>query len=276
MATKEEIRAWVLDALRKDSAKRTSSMEAPQLSHLESAVKGQLLETGEIPSGPQSHYTDIPECYKTDVREIVWELAYQGIIVPGASSRNASLPFFQVTEWGKKCLEGGEYLPFEVGRYLQRLQQRVQGVDKSILLYLKEALVSFRAGAYLSSAVMTGVASERTLLLLRDAVHTALSAATKPTFEARTKGKTAKQTFDEVWKRLDPVHDAMAGDLGREDVKAELVGNFHIIRVTRNETGHPTGRQISREEAFNLLLLFPQYCEATYSAIAWLAKQKLP
>jgi hypothetical protein len=40
-------------------------------------------------------------------------------------------------------------------------------------------------------------------MLLRDAVHAALSAATKPTFEAKTKGKTAKQTFDEVWKRLD-------------------------------------------------------------------------
>lgn len=82
--------------------------------------------------------------------------------------------------------------------------------------------------------------------------------------------------FDEVWKRLDPVHDAMAGDLGKEDVKAELMGNFHIIRVTRNEAGHPTGREISREEAFNLLLLFPQYCEATYFAIGWLAKQRLP
>lgn len=114
-------------------------MEALQLTHLESAVKAKLLETGEIPSGPQSHYTDIPERYKTDVREIVWELAYQGIIVPGAGSRDASLPSFQVTEWGKKCLEGGEYLPFEAGQYLERLQQRKRRRQEHSPLYQRGA-----------------------------------------------------------------------------------------------------------------------------------------
>jgi len=39
-------------------------------------------------------------------------------------------------------------------------QQRVQGVDKSILLYIKEALVSFRAGAYLTIRLAQANASD--------------------------------------------------------------------------------------------------------------------
>jgi hypothetical protein len=94
-------------------------------------------------------------------------------------------------------------------------------------------------------------------------------------FAAKTKNKLIKQTFDEMWKRLDPVHDQLAGDLNKEDVRAELNGTFDLIRKTRNDAGHPTGRTISREEAHNLLLLFPQYCRVVYETIDWLKGRSL-
>jgi hypothetical protein len=58
-------------------------------------------------------------------------------------------------------------------------------------------------------------------------------------------------------------------------VRAELSGTFELIRKTRNDAGHPTGRQISREEAHNLLLLFPQYCLVAYETMKWLALNPL-
>jgi hypothetical protein len=81
---------------------------------------------------------------------------------------------------------------------------------------------------------MTGVAAERTLFLLRDAVEAAISnPGLRQKFVEKTKGKPTKQTFDEIWKRLDPVHDELASGLRKEDVRAELSGTFDLIRKTR-------------------------------------------
>jgi hypothetical protein len=226
---------------------------------------------------PHGHYDELPNEYKDRVREIIWGLVIQGIVVPGASTQQAGLPQMQITEWGRKCLETGEYLPHDAGQYISRLKTHIPNISGDILLYLQESLTAFRCGAYLASAVMTGVACKKTLLLLRDCVENAISTQqSKTTFASKTKGQLVRRVFDGVWKRLDPVHDKLAAGLGREDVRAELSGSFDLIRKTRNDAGHPTGRQVSREEAYNLLLLFPQYCQATYSTMTWLAANPLP
>ena len=61
----------------------------------------------------------------------------------------------------------------------------------------------------------------------------------------------------------------------RESVGVELAGVFELVRKTRNEAGHPTGRSIEREEAEALLLLFPAYAKTVYALIGWLATQRL-
>jgi hypothetical protein len=273
MATSDEIRAWVYESLRSDVTQRQKNPgKLPlQLTDIEGDLKTKLQEIGEM-SPQQSQFTDIGAGYKDQIREIVWGLVIQGIVVPGSSTNQPDLPFMQVTEWGKKCLQTGEYHPHDAGLYLARLQSLIVGVDGGILLYLQESLTAFRSGAYVASAVMTGVATERTLLVLRDAMEAALPTQdAKQKFAAKTKSKLIKQAFDEMWKRLDPIHDQLAADLKREDVRAELYGTFDLMRKTRNDAGHPTGRHISREEAHNLLLLFPQYCQAVYDTINWLA-----
>lgn len=279
MATTDELRAWVYDYLRKNVMDRQANRntEALQLSNIELHVKTKLQDSGEMPNGIHSYHTEIAVAYKDKIREIIWGLVIQGIVIPGANTNQADLPFMQVSEWGKKCLEVGEYLPHDAGQYVARLKTEIPNVDNSIVLYMQESLIAFRSGAYLGSAVMTGVAAERTLFLLRDAVEAAISnPGLRQKFAEKTKGKPTKQTFEEIWKRLDPVHDALASGLKKEDVRAELSGTFDLIRKTRNDAGHPTGRQISREEAHNLLLLFPQYCLVAYETMKWLALNPLP
>jgi hypothetical protein len=61
----------------------------------------------------------------------------------------------------------------------------------------------------------------------------------------------------------------------RESVGVELAGVFELVRKTRNEAGHPTGRSIEREEAEALLLLFPAHAKTVYALIEWLATQQL-
>jgi hypothetical protein len=83
-----------------------------------------------------------------------------------------------------------------------------------------------------------------------------------------------KRIYDAVWKKLDPVREQMPETL-RESVGVELAGVFELVRKTRNEAGHPTGRSIEREEAEALLLLFPTYSKTVYALIGWLATQQL-
>jgi hypothetical protein len=117
---------------------------------------------------------------------------------------------------------------------------------------------------------MAGVAAERTLLLLRDAVELALPEDKRTAFRSKTEGRAIKRVFDEIWNRLNPVHDKLASDLHKEDVRAELSGAFDLIRKTRNDAGHPTKRDITREEAHGVLLLFPGFCQIAYRTIGWL------
>ena len=190
---------------------------------------------------------------------------------------------FSSEEWGKKCLVDGEYLPHDAGLYLHRLDGEISAITPTMALdsvvrgYVTESLLSFSSGVYLSSAVMTGVAAERVLILVRDAVEAALPTPDrKKKFANATAGKPIKRVFEEIWQRLDASADALARGIGRDDVKTELSGIFDLIRKTRNDAGHPTGRAIPRDEAHALLLLFPEYCETAYRAIERLKSNPLP
>ena len=173
-------------------------------------------------------------------------------------------------------MTAGEFTPYDTGQFIDRLKARVPAVDQFVLLYLTEALQCFRAGTYLASAVMVGVASERILLNLRSVIESALDTKQKQDkFTADTAGKSVKRIYDEIQKRLDPIMEQITTALKKEDISAELSGIFDLIRKTRNDAGHPTGRKVEREEAFALLQLFPSYCSATDEVIGWLKIQKL-
>jgi hypothetical protein len=210
-----------------------------------------------------------------EVREVVWELAFQGIIVPGIDNgQQASLPWFKITEWGKRCLEKGEYLPFDAGMFMERIRKEIPSLDVVISLYLVESLKCFRNGTYMASAMMVGVAGEQMMLVLRKAVYDALSSPEKKKrFDDEAKGQI-KRVYNAVWKKLGPVREQMPERL-RESVGVELAGVFELVRKTRNETGHPTGRNIEREESEALLLLFPTYSKMVYMLIDWLAAKQL-
>ena len=48
-------------------------------------------------------------------------------------------------------------------------------------------------------------------------------------------------------------------------------GIYELIRRTRNDAGHPTGKQMERYETHALLLLFPTYCRTAHDLMDWLA-----
>jgi hypothetical protein len=210
------------------------------------------------------------------IHDVVWELILEGVFAPGSrlNSSNA-LPQLHITEHGKKVLEAGQMTPHDPDGYLERIKKDSPAVDPITLLYLGEALQTFRRGNQLATAVMVGVAAENVLLKLADAVKGALDSTTKvANFEKATKSNKAKAWHDEVLIRLRSSNNPLPPSL-TQVIENHVDGAFQLIRVSRNEAGHPTGRLMHRDETHALLLLFPLYCKTAHELIDWLATNKI-
>lgn len=214
-----------------------------------------------------------PEYRRNDslaIREIIWELLVQGVLAPGYNHSKLDFPFIHVTEYGERCLDENAIVPHAPETYLEQLEQRVgQPLDNVVLTYFREGLLTFLAGHYLAATVMLGVASERCVDLLVEAYSNAIADANrKAKFERKLKraGRGVKRRFDVLRNELLAL--ALPAKL-KDALDIQLSGVFTLIRYSRNDAGHPTGRMIDRDVAHGNLLLFPQYCKRVYDLIGY-------
>ena len=104
---------------------------------------------------------------------------------------------------------------------------------------------------------MIGVAAENMLLRLVNAVYGALDSVQKQAkFQQETMSKPAKKQHDEVLKRLMSPAAPLPLEL-RSVLTQHIDAIYDLIRRTRNDAGHPTGKRMERYETHALLLLFP-------------------
>ena len=203
------------------------------------------------------------------IQRIFHEMYLERIIITGASPTNMgtqamSWPFYRVTEYGKKAIGAREYVPHDPDGYLARIKSDIPGLDETILRYLQEALGCYRSGFLLAAAVMVGCAAEKALLLLVDAFGSALAdPAKKAKYEKDTQSRIISRKYEALWKRLEPLAPSLPAALG-DDLHVILDRIFDLIRTTRNEAGHPTGKPLERETVHANLLLFPSYCRRVY------------
>lgn len=94
-------------------------------------------------------------------------------------------------------------------------------------------------------------------------------------FEADTGERQAiSRKYEALWKRLEPL-TATLDSLGH-DLHVILDRVFDLIRSTRNDAGHPSGKLIERETVHANLLLFPMYCRRVYGLIEHFAVNPIP
>jgi hypothetical protein len=210
--------------------------------------------------------------------EVMWQLLVQGVIAPGLNSRDLNLPWFHITEYGKQCLEAGDFVPQDPNGYLERLQHQVgEPLDDTVVTYVRESLLTFLGGHYLSATVMLGVASERCVDLLIESYSSAIvDASRKASFEKKIKsaGRSVKRRFDAIREELLRPTLTLPAEL-RDALDIQMSGIFTLIRYSRNDAGHPTGRIIDRDTAHANLLLLPQYCKRIYGLMAYLQRNPL-
>jgi hypothetical protein len=126
--------------------------------------------------------------------------------------------------------------------------------------FLTQALEAYRRNLPDASAIMLGCASEHLVLVLARALVAADPTAETKTQQLIDKG-TAKQLLDHVSKRLDPRAGGRSLPWQLEEMRAtHFNGVAQIVRVARNDAGHPARQQpVDRDHCLVLLRLFPQY-----------------
>ncbi|NLV26465.1 MAG: hypothetical protein GXY48_04775 [Methanomicrobiales archaeon] len=195
-------------------------------------------------------------------RDVFWDLFRQGIITLGMDSNNKDYPWFRVSYHGKKILENQSLYYFHsVETYETVIRENIPGIDEVTVTYLKEAMQSYLQGCVLSATVMLGVATEHSFdLLLEDVqANDQYSSVFGNVFTERTalqRTNKFKNTFPQIGKELPKEV--------KEGFDTDMMAILETIRNFRNESGHPSGKMISREQVYILLHLFIPCCKKIY------------
>lgn len=194
--------------------------------------------------------------------EVFWDLFRQGIITLGFNDNNREFPFFRVSQLGKRIMENqSPYFFHDVSSYVQLIRSEVPNINDVTLLYLQEAMQAFRSGCILSATVMLGVATEHTFLLLLETIQN--NTQHQSTYRSVIEQKTILQKINKFKNILDQNLRDLPSEI-KEDIDTHFAGILSIIRNFRNQSGHPTGKIIDREQVFVILQLFIPYCKKLY------------
>lgn len=141
---------------------------------------------------------------------------------------------------------------------MRRLRAHVPPIDPVALGYVEEALRAFNARCYLAASVMLGVVSEQVVSQLAHTVADALPGAAKLRTLVRSPKVTQFSRFQELRKQLEPMRPHLPDGLA-DTLTLDAVAD--LLRVTRNDSGHPTGRHIDEDTAYTHLQMGARYLQ---------------
>ena len=269
----EQTRALVIEQLKSSNSGQITSLY-PNIASL--AVRKGIVDNPASANSLNPTY-ELPRKHKVWIEDIIWDLIIEGLVRPGLEDGvNKGLPWFHVSEYGKTVLISQQPQPYDPDGYLAAIRA-ISNIDDVILTYLEESLKAFRIHCLLSSVITLGCASEKAILLLIEACKAAISDPTKQAdFESKTGTlRSIKKKHDEFQNLLrTKILSSLPKEL-EENLDNYLIGLFSIIRSTRNDAGHPTGKEIRREPLYAYLVTFPEYLKKVYDLIDWLNKNKI-
>lgn len=256
----EEIRKAAIDILA--GREPSSSPTSQQFVYLRDDVKEVLRKRDGLPHDP----TQRERLSKNDLallQEVFWDLFRQNIITLGAENDpNLAYPFFRVSSFGKKILENEDvYFFHDLTSYENIIRESIPAIDRLTVSYLKEAMQAFLVGCRLSSAVMLGVALEYTLDSLYDIIE--MNSKYSVHFEKVSQETTLLKKFNKFKHKLTEIKKDLPSNL-KEDLDTNLDMIVSLIRNYRNESGHPSGKVLSREQCYVNLQLFIPCCKRIY------------
>jgi len=264
----EEIRSVALDILAK---REKVGWEPSQYQHLSMGIAEVFVRR----SG-QSEPFQLGREYRLSsedreiYREVFWDLFRQGIITLGTNDSNPEFPNIKVSLFGNRILQNqNAYFFHDVTTYTSLIKSNVPAIDAITLVYLQEAMQAFKSECILSATVMLGVSTEHSFLLLLESIEN--NPKHEPTYRSVFKERTILQKVNKFKNILDQNLKTYPPDF-KEDLDTHFAGILSIIRNFRNQSGHPSGKIIDREQAYILLQLFIPYCKKIYQLMDYFKK----
>ncbi len=150
----------------------------------------------------------------------------------------------EALEQAKKAIENeeaiGEMLPFEIEKFPEILQERIPNIDPIIIRFIREAIISIKAGSNLGCAFLLGGASEKAICLLIDTYTNAIKdEALRDKFRARVSRKSISKVFDLFKNSYKSSKNKPHGMGWTNDLEIKIEQIFQFCRICRNESGHP-------------------------------------
>ena len=204
------------------------------------------------PGGPQ-YGERLSHAHAEFVREAFWDLFRSGVINLGMDESNDHYPFFKLSRSGRRMLEEGQPRVHDAASYVRLVEAASPDVDLLVMTYLAEAATAFYSGCLLACAVMLGVAAEAEFerIVSLAVAHPGHG----PAFGAVLKQRMILPRMREFRKQMDMLSPVLPRGV-REQLDTTYGGIQNLLRVSRNEAGHPTGAPVDRDFAFAQLVLF--------------------
>lgn len=202
-------------------------------------------------------------------------LLNQGVIAPGAiGNYGPNLPNFHVTEYGLKCLEEHEILPYDVDGYLDKIKS-IPSISEWVEFYIKEALQCYNANCMEAAVIMLGLSSEKIIDEQIDALLGYLSRHFTNEFSQMQAElaniRTASAKFNCYKKYFDMIKNNVSDQTFKnmlpmvDRVAFQAYANF--TRITRNGLAHPSDTKMERIEVLMIFISFIKYCQIQYGFI---------
>lgn len=184
-------------------------------------------------------------------------------------NRNYASPnwFYAITQKGLKTLESGKINPYDDSTYINQLKTDIPKISGDVLIYTQESIKSFNNNCSLASSVMIGVASECAFNEMLYEYANWLKEGKEKTKFQKFCNNSRKLYIDKFinFRRSIVVRKYKLPRELCDNITLTFDAILDLLRIYRNESGHPTGKYISPESAHTNLILFFRYLVKLYS-----------
>ena len=231
-----------------------------------------LVRGGDTRLGRGQHYfhatirREAPDIGHRSVMQAVWALIGQALAYIDYSQPAAENWELHLTEAGRAAALDEEVNPDNPHGYLKRLSSDIPGLSMIVRSYTEEALRAYNARLYRASTVMLGVASESAVLEVASSF-----AKRMPEAESKRFLETIKSRRQNIVTKFSTFRSKL--ESSKSDLPQELADGLDLtvnsvadlLRTYRNDAGHPTNRNIDRDDAYTHLCLFVRYARKLYA-----------
>ncbi|NLM31001.1 MAG: hypothetical protein GX216_11385 [Methanomicrobiales archaeon] len=260
----EEIRKTAIDILagREKLGREKFSSRSQTFATLSKDVKEALRKRDRLPPDAM-HRENLSKNDEALLQEVFWDLFRQNVITLGTrGNADHAYPYFRLSSFGKKILENEDvYFFHDLSSYEKQIRETIPDIDDLTIFYLKEAMQAFMVGCRLSSSVMLGVALEHSLNLLYEDIKQ--NDGHRELFSKVFQEQFLLRKFKHFRNGLDRMKKDLPKEI-TEDLETNLDAIVALVRNYRNESGHPSGNVLSREQCYVNLQLFIPCCEKIY------------